>query len=54
VDVLSHLAFGRALVALAHRCDPARTGAGGAKPPSRRALTAAIVIGAIAPMSTRS
>jgi membrane-bound metal-dependent hydrolase YbcI (DUF457 family) len=47
VDVVSHLAFGRALVALAHRPDPA--GARGAKPPSRRALTAAIVIGSIAP-----
>jgi membrane-bound metal-dependent hydrolase YbcI (DUF457 family) len=42
VDVVSHLAFGRALVALAHPHQPA---------PSipRRALTAAIVVGAIAP-----
>jgi membrane-bound metal-dependent hydrolase YbcI (DUF457 family) len=38
VDVVSHLAFGRALVALAHQ-----------PPRPRRALTAAIIIGAIAP-----
>jgi membrane-bound metal-dependent hydrolase YbcI (DUF457 family) len=40
VDVISHLAFGRALVALAPRSPVA---------PLRRALTSAIVIGAIAP-----
>jgi membrane-bound metal-dependent hydrolase YbcI (DUF457 family) len=45
VDVVSHLAFGRALAALAHR----PTDRDRAAPPRRRALTAAIVIGAIAP-----
>jgi membrane-bound metal-dependent hydrolase YbcI (DUF457 family) len=39
VDVISHLAFGRALVALSHRTPE----------PRRRALSAAIIVGAIAP-----
>jgi membrane-bound metal-dependent hydrolase YbcI (DUF457 family) len=46
VDVVSHLAFGRALVALVH----SRPAAPDPAPPlTRRALTAAIVVGAIAP-----
>jgi membrane-bound metal-dependent hydrolase YbcI (DUF457 family) len=45
VDVVSHLAFGRALAALAHRPAGGQVPA----PPRPRGLTAAIVIGAIAP-----
>jgi membrane-bound metal-dependent hydrolase YbcI (DUF457 family) len=44
VDVVSHLCFGRALVAIAHRATPSTTA-----PAFRRALTGAIVIGSIAP-----
>jgi membrane-bound metal-dependent hydrolase YbcI (DUF457 family) len=44
VDVVSHLCFGRALVAIAHRSTPSTT-----VPAFRRALTGAIVIGSVAP-----
>jgi membrane-bound metal-dependent hydrolase YbcI (DUF457 family) len=44
VDVVSHLCFGRVLVALAHRSTPSTTA-----PAFRRAFTGAIIIGSIAP-----
>lgn len=44
MDPVSHLCFGRALVAIAHRSTPTTT-----PPAYRRALTGAIMIGAMAP-----
>jgi membrane-bound metal-dependent hydrolase YbcI (DUF457 family) len=48
VDVVSHLTFGRALVALSQHLSK-RPGAGDPPPARRRALSAAIIVGAIAP-----